>query len=198
MLPPDIDPQSRNRLPLPSRADYSAEDVDVYDSVADPKGGTIRGLIGPGGIGLHSPKLAKLLRPVGRYLRHDAPISPRIRETAILITARECDSQFEWAAHEPEGLKCGVPAAVIDVIKHRKSTAGLDDDDDLIITLGREMFGARKVQPKTFARALKRFGRTTLVDLVSLMGNYAGTAALLCAFDMQLDDGPHVALLPVP
>ena len=198
MLPPDIDAQSRNRLPLPSRSDFSAEDVDVYDSVADPKGGTIRGLIGPGGIGLHSPKLAKLQRPVGRYLRHDAPISPRIRETAILITARECDSKFEWAAHEPEGLKCGVPPAVIDVIKHRKSTAGLEDDDDLIITLGREMFGARKVAPATFARALKRFGRSTLVDLVSLMGNYAGTAALLCAFDMQLDDGPHVAQLPVP
>jgi hypothetical protein len=26
-----------------------------------------------------------------------------------------------------------------------------------------------------------------LVDLVALMGNYAGTAALLTAFDMQLD-----------
>jgi 4-carboxymuconolactone decarboxylase len=31
------------------------------------------------------------------------------------------------------------------------------------------------------------FGRRELVDLVALMGNYAATAALLTAFDMQLD-----------
>jgi 4-carboxymuconolactone decarboxylase len=49
------------------------------------------------------------------------------------------------------------------------------------------MFRARKVSPATFARALKLFGRQELVDLVALMGNYAATAAMLTAFDMQLD-----------
>jgi 4-carboxymuconolactone decarboxylase len=39
----------------------------------------------------------------------------------------------------------------------------------------------------TFARALTLFGRRKLVDLVALMGNYAATAAMLTAFDMQLD-----------
>ncbi len=50
--------------------------------------------------------------------------------------------------------------------------------------------------PGTFARALSRFGRRGLVDLVALMGNYASTAALLTAFDMQLDPGQK-PLLPV-
>jgi hypothetical protein len=53
--------------------------------------------------------------------------------------------------------------------------------------LGREIFGARKVASATFARALQHFGRRALVDLVALMGNYAGTGALLIAFDIQLD-----------
>jgi hypothetical protein len=35
-----------------------------------------------------------------------------------------------------------------------------------------------------------------LVDLVLLMGNYAGTAILLAAFDMQAPDGKP--RLPVP
>ena len=56
-----------------------------------------------------------------------------------------------------------------------------------MIELGREIFGARKVASATFARALQHFGRRALVDLVALMGNYAGTAALLIAFDIQLD-----------
>jgi hypothetical protein len=35
-----------------------------------------------------------------------------------------------------------------------------------------------------------------LIDLVALMGNYAGTAALLLAFDMQLDPGQPPPLPP--
>src|SRR5713226_7286411 len=81
-------------------------------------------------------------------------------------------------------------------LKHRKDTSGLDEADAIVIELGREIFGARKVASTTFARALRQFGRRTLVDLVALMGNYAGTAALLTAFDMQLDPGQQ-PLLPV-
>jgi hypothetical protein len=35
-----------------------------------------------------------------------------------------------------------------------------------------------------------------LVNLVALMGNYAGTAALLTAFDMQLDTAQPPLLPP--
>ena len=42
-----------------------------------------------------------------------------------------------------------------------------------------------------------RFGRRALIDLVALMGNYAATAALLTAFDMQLDPGTEPGL-PMP
>ena len=197
MLPPDIYPESRCRLPLPKREDFYEEGKKVFDIVADPKGGTIRGLIGPGGIGLHSPKLSALTRPVGKFLRFESGIAPREREIAILITARECDSQFEWAAHEPEALKCGVSQDIIDIIKFRHPTAGLAELDDVIITLGREAFGKRKVTSETFARAFKLFGKEGLVNLVALMGNYAATAAMLCVMDMQLDDGPDVKILPV-
>jgi len=187
----------RCRLPLPKREDFDEEGKKVFDIVADPKGGTIRGLIGPGGIGLHSPKLSALTRPVGKFLRFESGIAPREREIAILITARECDSQFEWAAHEPEALKCGVSQDIIDIIKFRHPTAGLAELDDVIITLGREAFGKRKVTSETFARAFKLFGKEGLVNLVALMGNYAATAAMLCVMDMQLDDGPDVKILPV-
>ena len=196
MLPPDIDPESRCRLPIVKREALDEEGKKMFDMHTDPKGGTIRGLKGPGGIGLHSPTLSRLTRPVGRYLRFEAPESPRIRETAILITARMCDSRFEWAAHEPESLSVGVPAQVVVVIKHHKPTMGLEETDQIIIELGRETFGKRKVSSETYARAFKRFGARGLIDLVALMGNYASTAALLTVFDMQLDDGPDVAQLP--
>jgi 4-carboxymuconolactone decarboxylase len=120
-----------------------------------------------------------------------------VREIAILATAREMDSQFEWVAHEPEALKEGVEPAVIDAIKYRKSTAGLDETDATVIELGRQIFRDHKVTPETFAKAKALFGPAKLVVLVMLMGNYAGTAALLTAFDMQLHAGKK-PLLPIP
>jgi 4-carboxymuconolactone decarboxylase len=121
----------------------------------------------------------------------------RVCELAILTIARELDSQFEWAAHEPEALSEGISHEIIEVVKYRKGTNGLDEADAIVIELGREIFGARKVASATFARSLRQFGRRALVDLVALMGNYAGTAALLTAFDMQLDPAQS-PLLPPP
>ena len=197
MLPRDIDPKSRCRLPLVRREALDEADRPIFDSLTDPNGGTIRGLKGPAGILLHSPALFRATRPAGHYLRFEAPESPRIRETAILITARMCDSRFEWAAHDPEALRVGVPPKVIDVIKHNRRVTGLDETDKIVIALGREAIGKRKVTAKTYARALRRFGARGLTDLVALMGHYASTAILLAVFDMQLDDGDHVARLPM-
>jgi 4-carboxymuconolactone decarboxylase len=124
---------------------------------------------------------------INHYLRREAGLGGRVRELAILTTARELDSQFEWAAHEPEALREGISRDIIEIIKHRLDTSGLDQPDAIVIELGREIFGARRVASETFVLALRHFGRHALVDLVALMGNYAGTAALLTAFDMQLD-----------
>jgi 4-carboxymuconolactone decarboxylase len=194
MYPEAVDPESGCRLPLPSREQLDEAGRRTYDSLADPKGGTIRGLRGPGGILLHSPELSQHARPLNRYLRHEAGLGGRVRELAILTTARELGGQFEWAAHEPEALSEGISAEVIEVIKHRRDTNGLDEADAIVIELGREIFGARRVASATFARALRQCGRRALVDLVALMGNYAGTAALLTAFDMQLDPGQRPPL----
>jgi len=192
----DIDPQSGFRLPLPKREDLDEAGRRHYDRVSAP-GASIAGLQGPSGIQLYSPKTAEHVRALNRYLRYDAGFSPRVREIAILTTAREMDSQFEWVAHEPEALKEGVAAAVIDVIKHRKSTAGLDETDATVIELGRQIFRDHKVTPELFAKAKALFGPHKLIELVMLMGNYAGTAALLIAVDMQLHAGKQ-PLLPIP
>ena len=195
-MPSDIDPQSGFRLPLLKPEELDATARKTYDEAATP-GTSLAGLQGPAGVQLYSPRTTAHLRALNRYLRFEAGFSPRIREIAILATAREMNSQFEWVAHEPEALKQGVPQAVIDVIKFRKSTDGLDATDALVIALGRELWRDHKVAPETFARLRSVFGPHKLVDLVLLMGNYAGTAALLAAVDMQLPTGKQ-PLLPIP
>jgi len=185
--PDDVDPESGCRLPLPRREDLDAEGQRIWDRLADPAGGSLRGLRGPGGIQLHSPELSRRSRPLNHYLRNEAGLGGRVRELAILATARELDSGFEWAAHEPAALAEGISREIIDTIRYRRDTRGLAEADAIVIELGRELSGARRVSPATYARALQQFGRRQLVDLVALMGNYASTAAMLTAFDMQPD-----------
>jgi 4-carboxymuconolactone decarboxylase len=195
-MPSDIDPQSGFRLPLPQRDDLDEAGQKAYDRATAP-GATIAGLQGPAGVQLYTTKIAAPMAAINRYLRFEAGLTPRVREIAILTTARAMDSQFEWVAHEPEALKEGVEPGVIDVIKHRKSAADLDESDAVVIELGREIWHDHKVTSDTFAKARALFGPHKLVDLVLLMGNYAGTAALLTTVDMQLHEG-KAPLLPIP
>ena len=96
-----------------------------------------------------------------------------------------------------EAIREGISQELIEIIRHRRDTSGLEEADAIVIELGREIFGARKVASTTFARSLHQFGRSALVDLVALMGNYAGTAALLTAFDMRLDPDHPPPLPPL-
>lgn len=196
-LPSDVHEESGCRLPLPKREDLDDAAKAIFDQMCNPEGPSLVGLRGPGGIRLHSPGAAVNAQPLNRYLRWETNFGGRTRELAILVTAREHDNQFEWAAHEPAALEEGVSAEIIDIVKNRKATEGLSETDTVVIEFGRQLFGQRRVSPETFARALEIFGPRDLVDLVSLMGMYAATAALLTAFDIQLRPGEQ-AILPVP
>jgi 4-carboxymuconolactone decarboxylase len=192
-LPPDIDPQSGCRLPLLKREDLDDAGKRNFDRASTP-GKTIVGLRGPSGLHLYSTATVDAHNVMNQHLRF-ACFDAKTREVAILTVAREMDSKFEWAAHEPEALKEGVPQELIDIVKYRKSTQGLDETYAAIIEFGRQIFRDHKVTPEAFARVKAKFPPNKLVELVMLMGNYAATAALLCAFDMQVPEGKPV--LPV-
>jgi 4-carboxymuconolactone decarboxylase len=195
MPPSDIDPQSGFRLPLPKREDLDEVGKRAYDRANTP-GKTIVGLRGPAGIHLYSTGTVDAHNALTSYLRFQAGFDAKVREVAILTVAREMDSAFEWAAHEPEALQAGVAADVIDVIKHKKSTQGMDETYAAIIELGREALGKHKVSSAAFARVKALFEPSKLVQLTLLMGAYASTAVLLTTFDMQVPEGKPQLPLP--
>ena len=137
------------------------------------------------------------MQAVNKYLRYEAGIPPRTREVAILATAREFDSQFEWTAHEPVALKEGLDPKILDIVKFRKAVSEAPEKETAIIAFGRELFRDRKVRPETYAEMLRVFGQTAVVNLTALMANYAFTAVMLTAFDQQLHEG-RKPLLPFP
>ena len=197
MYPDDIDPESGCRLPLPRREKLNAEAQAVYDRLADPAGGTLRGLRGPGGIQLHKPGAVAPFAAAQQLFALPGWVErPRARAGDPRDRTR-AGQPVEWAAHEDAALREGISKKAIDIIRFRRSLDNLCDIDAIVIQLAREIFGNRIVCQETFAQALKQFGQRRLVDLVALRGNYAATAALLTAFDMQLDPGQEPGL-PVP
>jgi hypothetical protein len=169
--PNDIHPDSRNRLPLiPSSP---ANPGVLYGRPMTPEG------TGPGQIGRHGGGLKSLQASVGR----------RDIDLAILVTAREHDSQYDWTVNEPAAVKDGLEASVIDVVRNRQPTVGLTEKDAGMIEFGREMFTKHYVAAPTYARVVKIFGERDLVDLVAVMGQHAGEATMLAAFNQQLPKG---------
>src|SRR5207245_9287629 len=121
----------------------------------------------------------------------------RLTELAIVTTARECDQPYEWSLHEMEAVAVGLDPAVIDVIRHHNPLTGVSEKEEAVVQMDREIVGQQKLSYETYPRRLKLLGESNLVDIVSLMAQYAGTAARLTAFNQQMP--PQMKqLLPLP
>lgn len=188
-LPADIYVSSRCRLPLVDRDHLDEQTKALFDELSRTSGRNVRGLRGPAGVQLHAPTVARLGRPLGQFLRFESGLSGATRELAILVVARECESNFIWCAHEEVARAEGVAPEIIEIVKYDRSVESLSGEVRIVIDLGREIFGLRKTSASTFAAAKNHFGTTRLLYLIALMGQYSSTAALLCAVDMQLDEG---------
>lgn len=192
--PADIDPESGNRLPLPKRETMSPADQQIFDSVM---GKQATGLSALGKerpqVRMTSPGVTKGLEEAHHYLKYEAGIDGRLMTVAVLATARQLVSQYEWTQWEQHARTPNDPRYVepyvIDTIKFCKPVTGLGPKDAAVISLARELFGPRKVSSETFDAVLKQFGPRKTVDLEELMALYASTADELVVFDQQLNPG---------
>jgi 4-carboxymuconolactone decarboxylase len=186
-LPSDVDPVSLNRLPRVSRDTLDERGKHLFDTSG----------MGPTAIRLYSAPLADYMSRAGEYLRDKAGLDRRLGQLAILIVAREMDNRYIWSSHEPGGVRDGLDQNIIDVVKYRRPVTGLGEREAALILLGREVLREHKVSPNTYATALRLFGEQGLVNLVSVMGEYAANCILLNTFDQQIPPG-RTAILPIP
>jgi 4-carboxymuconolactone decarboxylase len=184
-LPRDVHPESRNRLPPISRDQLSDQMKKAYDAaIGSSPGGKPEGVAA---IRLHRS---------GVDVRWDAGIGRRLSELSILTIAREYDQPYEWSLHEMEALSVGLEPAIADIVRNRTPVTGIGEKEAAIIQLGREI-GRHRVSPDTYARTLKLFGKTDMVDMVDLMSNYAGTGVNLTAANQWMP--PQMKqFLPLP
>jgi 4-carboxymuconolactone decarboxylase len=179
------------RLSPVTRDQLAAEDHQYFDSIVGTRG-SIRG---PYGVLLHSPKLAARVADTGAFVRYEFGIPENLKETVIIATAKEMNSQYEFSAHAKLARTAGVTDATIKAIADGSAPAGLSGDEALLVGYVHELLRDHKVKDATYKALVDRFGEQDTLHLSVLVGHYLLVAQVLMTLDVELGEG-MVAEIP--
>jgi 4-carboxymuconolactone decarboxylase len=146
---------------------------------------------------IFSPGLDTAWAALGAELQK-SELPQRLRELAILVTARCWDSQFEWHAHEPLAVAAGVARPVIESIRAGERPESAADADELAVyDYCEELLERHAVSDAIYARVRDRLGVTQHVELTVLIGYYSNVAISLAAHAAPLPVGAEPPLPPL-
>lgn len=144
---------------------------------------------GPFNPWLRSPGVGDKLQQLGAELRFRSSIPNALNEFAILITAREWSSQYEWFAHHRLAMAAGLPAAVAADLAQGKRPEGMTDDQRIVYDFCTEMHRIRFGSDTSFAATKQRFGEQGVIDLIAVSGYYVAVSMTLNTARVGLPEG---------
>ncbi len=185
------------RIPLVSPDTMTDEQKTAYEHIL-ARNHRIGRLPGPYWMLLHSPELSDNCSLVGELLRYRTDLEPRLSELAILVTARVCDSQYEWYAHAPTAQNAGLGDDIIEAIRHGRRPTFAKADEEALYDYVSELHRDHQVSDATYDRALAQFGAKGLVELTMLTGYYVMVAFTLAAHQYEKHGIPAGTPQPLP
>jgi 4-carboxymuconolactone decarboxylase len=177
---------TQDRFPTLTPETMTEEQRRVADGiVAGPRGG----LRGPFNAWLRSPTVADRFQKVGEYLRFNSSIPPALNEFAILVTAREWTSQYEWFAHHRLAMAAGLSPAIAADLAAGRRPDGMSEDEAIVYDFCMELHRTKAVSDPTYDRAQARFGDQGVIDLIAVSGYYVAVAMTLNVARVPLPEG---------
>jgi alkylhydroperoxidase family enzyme len=134
----------------------------------------------------NSRAVQKALEGAGAMIMR-GQLDPKLRELAILRTAKACGSDYEWAHHVVVGKNVGVTQAQIDNIEKPEAPC-FDETERLIVRLSGDMAKNVKGRREDVLALNEKLGPSRLVELIMVAGFYGGLARLLVTTEVELDD----------
>jgi 4-carboxymuconolactone decarboxylase len=143
------------RIP-PVTRDRVQEDLrNIFDEVSSGPGGVGTG---PMSVLKYSPEMSRRAVPLFNYVRNESVLPQKVRELAMLTTARAKDCPYIWNAHAALGRQAGLSDAVVDSLRDRTPLPPMSVEESVVINLGMEFFQTNRVSQETFDVALEQFG----------------------------------------
>jgi 4-carboxymuconolactone decarboxylase len=195
-----------DRFPIMQPDQMNAEQKKLLDALlAGPRGGgnasaeavqrILRG--GPFNAWMRSPDLGNRLQNVGEYIRYKTSLPLRLNEFAILITAREWTSQYEWHAHHPLAMKAGLDPKIAEELAAGKRPSSMKDDETAVYEFCTQLHRNKKVDDAAYNRALALFGEQGVVDLIGVSGYYTAVSMTLNVAQVPVPEGAPLPLKPL-
>jgi 4-carboxymuconolactone decarboxylase len=188
---------AQNRFPIIQAEQMNAEQKKLFDTiVAGPRSQNygneaaqrvLRG--GPFNAWMRSPELGYRLQNVGEYARFKTSIPQRLNELAILITAREWTSQYEWYAHHALAMKAGLDPKIAEDVAAGKRPAAMKEDEAAVYDFCIQLHRNRRVDDAAFNRAKALFGEQGVIDLIGVSGYYVAVSMTLNVAEVPVPDG---------
>jgi len=180
--------QDNARFPTISPDKFSAKQQEFAKLLtSSPRNGNVNNP--PFKVYFRSPDFGVEAIKMSDYLRWGTGMEPRLVEFAILISARNWDSDYIWRAHYPAAVKGGLdPSVAADMAAGRKPTK-LKDDEAIIYNLLSEIYRDHKLSQATYNAALAKYGEKGITDIIGLAAYYGITAMALFAADAPVASG---------
>ena len=141
--------------------------------------GPRRGMGGPFNVLLRSPEMGDLAQKLGEYARFRPDVPAKLRELAIIVTARHWTAHYEWYAHRRAAAQAGLKEEIITAIANRKRPTGMQPDEEVVYNFANELLETKQVSDATFKAVVDKFGEKGVVDIIGVMGYYQMVSMLL-------------------
>ena len=179
-------PDASDRLPeIASDALTPAQRRAADALVRGPRGA----LFGPFVPMLRSPELLERAQRLGEYLRYESAVAPRLRELAILVTARHYRQAYEWHVHAPIAAQTGLAPDAIRTLARGEPPQALQPDEAAVYDFCAELLATHHVRDDTYDAVCALLGEGGLVDLCGICGYYGLLALIMNAARTPLPAG---------
>ena len=119
---------------------------------------------GPFNIWLRSPEMGELSRSLNDYLRFRAPAPLKLKEIAIMLTARYWGGQYVWYAHRQLALDAGLSPAFIAALAAGERPANMPADEATTYDFVTQLLTTRQVSETNFKAMAALVGERSIVD----------------------------------
>lgn len=166
------------RQPMHRREDLSEEGRRVYDELVETRGEVDEAFR----VLLPTPELLRRIAHLGSYIRFGSGLPASIRECIILASARELESEFEWASHEPQARRAGVSEETLHAIRNGEVPAG--GGEGAVVQFVYETLRHHRITDATFRRVQSAFGIEGTTEIAATVGYYSLLGNILNVYDV--------------
>ena len=125
---------------------------------------------------------------LGNALLTKGKLDSKLREIAILRTAKVSGSVYEWTQHVPIAIAVGVRDDQLAAIEKWESATCFDDLERVVLRFTDEVARGVKGKKETLAALQKHLGQGEIVELIMSIGFWGMVARVLETAEVDLED----------